>query len=54
MSLLDIEEKFSITKYSSKIRKIKTLIDKTVMYKRQRWAFASLLSAVVTYRSLNL
>lgn len=49
-----MEEKLSIAKYSSKIRKLKTLIDKTVMYKRQRWAFASLLSAVVTFRSIDL
>jgi len=54
MSLLEIEEKLSISKYSSKFRKLKTLVDKTVMYKRQRWAAVSLLSAVVTYRAINL
>lgn len=54
MSLHEFDDKLSIAKYSSKFRKIKTIIDKTVIYKRQRWAFASLLSAIVTFRALNL
>ncbi len=43
-----------MAKYSSKFRKLTTLIDKTVAYKRQRWAVASLFSAIVTVRALNL